>query len=98
MSEASHQVEPDPAGKLRRPELTGNGARPTRRKHAGRPTTGKAAAAYDVYRDGSYLCTVSPTQVSYRDQEANCEEGHTYRVVAGDLAGNRAGSRVSLNR
>jgi hypothetical protein len=56
----------------------------------------KAVAAYDVYRNGTYLATLSPKATQYSDKQATCPAGYTYRVTARDLAGNTADSSVSI--
>ena len=43
--------------------------------------------AYDVYRDGTYLATVPPTSLTYKDTTAGGTT-HTYYIAARDLAGN----------
>ncbi|MFF9206834.1 MULTISPECIES: fibronectin type III domain-containing protein [unclassified Streptomyces] len=52
----------------------------------------KRVAAYDVYRNGTYLTSVPAGTNSYSDAGTLCRRGTTYRVVARDLAGNTAGS------
>jgi fibronectin type 3 domain-containing protein len=54
-------------------------------------------AAYDMYRNGSYLVTVAPTVTSYTDKTATAGAGYTYQVTARDLAGNTASASVNIN-
>ncbi|WP_416985139.1 fibronectin type III domain-containing protein [Streptomyces sp. T028] len=51
----------------------------------------RGVAAYDVYRDGSYLATVPAGQLTYSDKQATCPGSYQYEVRARDLAGNTAG-------
>jgi hypothetical protein len=51
-------------------------------------------SAYDIYRDGSYLATVSPNVTSYT-YTASAGTGHLYQVTARDLAGNTASVTVT---
>jgi chitodextrinase len=54
-------------------------------------------AAYDVYRSGTYLATVSPSVASYTDKTATPGAGYTYQVAARDLAGNTTAASVNVN-
>ena len=54
-------------------------------------------AAYDVYRNGTYLATVPPTVTSYTDKTATSGTGYTYQVAARDLAGNTTRASVNVN-
>jgi hypothetical protein len=53
-------------------------------------------SAYDIYRDGTYLATVSPGVTSDTDATASPHAGHTYRVAARDLAGNATSATVDV--
>ena len=54
-------------------------------------------AAYDVYRNGTYLATVPPAVTSYTDKTATSGTGYTYQVAARDLAGNTTRASVNVN-
>ena len=54
-------------------------------------------AAYDVYRNGTYLATVAPAVTSYTDKTATSGTGYTYQVAARDLAGNTTRASVNVN-
>ena len=54
-------------------------------------------AAYDVYRNGTYLATVAPAVTSYTDKTATAGTGYTYQVAARDLAGNTTKASVNVN-
>jgi fibronectin type 3 domain-containing protein len=60
-------------------------------------TDNVGVAAYDVYRNGSYLGTVAPTVTSYTDKTSTPGVGYTYQVAARDLAGNATGASVNVN-
>jgi chitodextrinase len=54
-------------------------------------------AAYDVYRNGTYLATVPASVTSYTDKTATSGTGYTYQVAARDLAGNTTRASVNVN-
>jgi chitodextrinase len=54
-------------------------------------------AAYDVYRNGTYLATVPASVTSYTDKTATPGTGYTYQVAARDLAGNTTRASVNVN-
>jgi chitodextrinase len=54
-------------------------------------------AAYDVYRNGTYLATVPASVTSYTDKTAVSGTGYTYQVAARDLAGNATRASVNVN-
>lgn len=66
----------------------------TVRLNWGAGSDNKAVAAYDVYRDGRYLATLTPGTRTYTDRPAGCPRGVVYRVAARDLAGNTSSSAV----
>jgi chitodextrinase len=53
--------------------------------------------AYDIYRNGAYLATTSPTVTGYSDATVIAGAGYDYRVAARDLAGNATSATVSVN-
>ena len=59
-------------------------------------TDNVGVSAYDVYRNGAYLATLSSAVSGYADKTAVVGTGYTYRVNARDLAGNTAGATVSV--
>jgi chitodextrinase len=54
-------------------------------------------AAYDVYRNGTYLATAPASVISYTDKTAISGTGYTYQVAARDLAGNTTRASVNVN-
>jgi hypothetical protein len=63
-------------------------------------TDNLGVSAYDVYRDGTYLATVSPgtgSVTTYTDSIATSGTAYTYQVAARDLAGNMASASVQVN-
>ncbi|MGW2720750.1 fibronectin type III domain-containing protein [Streptomyces sp. NPDC001492] len=59
-------------------------------------TDNKSVAAYDVYRNGTYLATLAPDVTTYSDKTATCPATYSYRVAARDLAGNTSTSTMSV--
>lgn len=54
-------------------------------------------AAYDVYRNGTYLATIAPAMLSYTDKTATPGAGYAYQVASRDLAGNTTTASVTVN-
>ncbi|MFI8911369.1 fibronectin type III domain-containing protein [Streptomyces sp. NPDC053513] len=59
-------------------------------------TDDRQVAAYDVYRDGTYMATVPQELRTFNDKTAVCPASYAYEVRARDLAGNTAGSSVPV--
>ncbi|WP_179199865.1 metallophosphoesterase [Streptomyces sp. NRRL B-24572] len=53
-------------------------------------------AAYDVYRDGTYMATVPQEVLTFSDKTAVCPASYTYEVRARDLAGNTAATSTPV--
>ncbi len=54
-------------------------------------------SAYDIYRNGLYLVTTTPTTVLYSDATVAAGVGYSYEVRARDHAGNTTGATVHVN-
>ncbi|WP_164905081.1 purple acid phosphatase family protein [Streptomyces cyaneus] len=53
-------------------------------------------AAYDVYRNGTYLATVAPNKLTFSDKTAACPATYSYEVRARDLADNTSAATASV--
>jgi chitodextrinase len=59
-------------------------------------TDNVGVCAYDIYRNGLYLATVTSATRTYTDATVVAGQGYTYRVDARDLAGNVGSATVNV--